>query len=213
MTGCLRQGKSALEETPCVTHWPVGLISGRQPAPYSRTLPPNSPVWGFMQERLRGVAAGEMCWASLLFLPQAAVCDSRRRQRRPSLRQAPTEGSPSVGGRLSTEGRSRGDGRFSSLPLFLGPWANWLPSAFLHLEVAALSRSTFWGPKWGVIYKHTLWKILTRDFCGSPVVKIPCFHCRGYRFTPWSGKYGSHTPLSGPRQTTTTTKWKIPMQR
>ena len=23
------------------------------------------------------------------------------------------------------------------------------------------------------------------DFPGSPVVKTPCFHCRGHRFDPW----------------------------
>ena len=25
------------------------------------------------------------------------------------------------------------------------------------------------------------------DFPGGPVVKTPCFHCRGHRFDPWSG--------------------------
>ena len=25
------------------------------------------------------------------------------------------------------------------------------------------------------------------DFPGAPVVKTPCFHCRGHRFNPWSG--------------------------
>ena len=25
------------------------------------------------------------------------------------------------------------------------------------------------------------------DFPGSPVVKTPCFHCRGHGFDPWSG--------------------------
>ena len=25
------------------------------------------------------------------------------------------------------------------------------------------------------------------DFPGSPVVKTPCFHCRGHRLDPWSG--------------------------
>ena len=28
---------------------------------------------------------------------------------------------------------------------------------------------------------------LMRDFPGGPVVRIPRFHCRGYRFEPWSG--------------------------
>ena len=28
-------------------------------------------------------------------------------------------------------------------------------------------------------------KCLTWDFPGSPVVGIPCFYCRGYRFDPW----------------------------
>ena len=27
------------------------------------------------------------------------------------------------------------------------------------------------------------------DFPGGPVVKTPCFHCRGPRFHPWSGKF------------------------
>ena len=26
------------------------------------------------------------------------------------------------------------------------------------------------------------------DFPGGPVVKTPCFHCRGHGFNPWSGK-------------------------
>ena len=26
------------------------------------------------------------------------------------------------------------------------------------------------------------------DFPGGPVVKTPCFHCRGHRFDPWLGK-------------------------
>ena len=25
------------------------------------------------------------------------------------------------------------------------------------------------------------------DFPGGPVVKTPCFHCRGLRFNPWPG--------------------------
>ena len=25
-----------------------------------------------------------------------------------------------------------------------------------------------------------------RDFPGGPVVKTPCFHCKGHRFDPWS---------------------------
>ena len=27
----------------------------------------------------------------------------------------------------------------------------------------------------------------TRDFPGGPVVKTPCFQCRGHEFDPWSG--------------------------
>ena len=30
---------------------------------------------------------------------------------------------------------------------------------------------------------------LLREFPGSPVVRTPCFHCRGPGFDPWSGKY------------------------
>ena len=26
-----------------------------------------------------------------------------------------------------------------------------------------------------------------RKFPGGPVVKTPCFHCRGHRFNPWWG--------------------------
>ena len=26
-----------------------------------------------------------------------------------------------------------------------------------------------------------------KDFPGGPVVMTPCFHCRGRRFSPWSG--------------------------
>ena len=28
-----------------------------------------------------------------------------------------------------------------------------------------------------------------KELPGSPVVKTPCFHCRGCRFNPWSGKF------------------------
>ena len=28
------------------------------------------------------------------------------------------------------------------------------------------------------------------DFPGSPVVRTPCFYCRGHRFNPWSGSQG-----------------------
>ena len=27
-----------------------------------------------------------------------------------------------------------------------------------------------------------------RDLPGGPVVKTACFHCKGHRFNPWSGK-------------------------
>ena len=26
-----------------------------------------------------------------------------------------------------------------------------------------------------------------RDFPGGPLVKTPCFHCRGHGFNPWLG--------------------------
>ena len=30
-------------------------------------------------------------------------------------------------------------------------------------------------------------KRLVTDFPGGPVVKTPCFHCRGHGFDPWLG--------------------------
>ena len=29
--------------------------------------------------------------------------------------------------------------------------------------------------------------ILSQDFPGGPVVKMPLFHCKGHGFDPWSG--------------------------
>ena len=34
---------------------------------------------------------------------------------------------------------------------------------------------------------HFCCEVCSWDFPGSPVVKTPCFHCRGCRFNPWSG--------------------------
>ena len=43
----------------------------------------------------------------------------------------------------------------------------------------ALTQDTMW-----VNLKN---KMLSRDFPGGPVVKTPCFHCRGHWFDPWLG--------------------------
>ena len=37
---------------------------------------------------------------------------------------------------------------------------------------------------------------LRREFPGSPVVKIPRFHCRRHEFSPWLGELRSHMPRS-----------------
>ena len=39
----------------------------------------------------------------------------------------------------------------------------------------------------GVVLKETPSVIMVRGFPASPVVKVPCFHCRGHGFNPWSG--------------------------
>ena len=35
---------------------------------------------------------------------------------------------------------------------------------------------------------------------GGPVVKTPCFHCRGHRFNPWSGNYDPACPKARPKK-------------
>ena len=42
-------------------------------------------------------------------------------------------------------------------------------------------------PLLGIYPEETIIQKDTWDFPGSPVVKIPCFHCRGLGFDPWSG--------------------------
>ena len=37
------------------------------------------------------------------------------------------------------------------------------------------------------IVKITFKYVRHGEFPGSPVVRIPRFHCRGHRFDPWSG--------------------------
>ena len=37
------------------------------------------------------------------------------------------------------------------------------------------------------IRKISWLKVKMRDFSGDPVVKTPCFLCKGHRFDPWSG--------------------------
>ena len=38
-----------------------------------------------------------------------------------------------------------------------------------------------------LIQTYTMNISLTRDFPGGPMVKTPCFQCRGCRFNPWWG--------------------------
>ena len=38
-----------------------------------------------------------------------------------------------------------------------------------------------------VVIRKMQIKTTMRDFPGGPVVKTPCFHCRGHEFNPWSG--------------------------
>ena len=55
------------------------------------------------------------------------------------------------------------------------------------------SLSPHWFPVTPVTNGHKLSDLKTtqnRDFPGSPVVKVPCFQCRGYGFDPWSEKGG-----------------------
>ena len=39
-----------------------------------------------------------------------------------------------------------------------------------------------------------------QDFPGGPVVKTPCFHCRGHGFDPWLGKQDPTCHVSGPKK-------------
>ena len=48
---------------------------------------------------------------------------------------------------------------------------------------------------------HTVNTENMRKFPGSPVVKTPCFHCRGCGFDPWSGKLRSHMPRDTVKKT------------
>ena len=48
------------------------------------------------------------------------------------------------------------------------------------------------SPQLSSSHQQNLWLNLVKrndnvgDFPGSPVVKTPCFHCRGHGFNPWS---------------------------
>ena len=37
-------------------------------------------------------------------------------------------------------------------------------------------------------------------FPAGPVVKIPCFHCKGHRFEPWMGNRDPTCPLALPKE-------------
>ena len=41
---------------------------------------------------------------------------------------------------------------------------------------------------------------LEEDFPGDSMVKILCFHCRGYGFNPWLGELRSHKLYSMAKQ-------------
>ena len=41
---------------------------------------------------------------------------------------------------------------------------------------------------------------LPRDFPGGPVVRTPCFHCRGHGFHPWSGSEDPTCQLAWPKK-------------
>ena len=43
--------------------------------------------------------------------------------------------------------------------------------------------------------KKSIFFFLKRDFSGGPVIKTPCFQCRGPGFDPWSGKYIPHAQV------------------
>ena len=38
------------------------------------------------------------------------------------------------------------------------------------------------------------------EFPGGPVVRTPCFHCRGHRFDPWSGNLRSCMPCGAAKK-------------
>ena len=83
------------------------------------------------------------------------------------------------------EGRRIGDNR---------GWDGWMASLTLWTWFWTSSGSWWWTGKPGMLQSIRSqswtwlsdWTELNWDFCGSPVVKILCSHCRGHRFYPWS---------------------------
>ena len=53
-----------------------------------------------------------------------------------------------------------------------------------HLELPFLMIITIDYTK---IVKIRILKIHLQEFPGGPVVRTPCFHCRGHGFDPWLG--------------------------
>ena len=50
-------------------------------------------------------------------------------------------------------------------------------------------------------------KEMARDFPGGPVLKTPCFHCRGHGLDPWSRELRSHMPHSAAKKKKKSERW------
>ena len=53
-------------------------------------------------------------------------------------------------------------------------------------EVTEETRARPWGPPGHHKGLGFNFKLAGGDFPGGPVVRMPCFHCRGHRFNSWS---------------------------
>ena len=62
------------------------------------------------------------------------------------------------------------------------------------------SQHLWWLKAWYFLIEETLEKKRKRgDFHGGPAVKTLPFHCKGHRFSPWSGDSGSACCMARPK--------------
>ena len=62
-----------------------------------------------------------------------------------------------------------------------------LPGASLQNQHCRLLTVTWWNGFWTSELQDCQTFLLSLDFPEDPVVKTPCFHCRGHEFPPWLG--------------------------
>jgi len=83
---------------------------------------------------------------------------------------------------LASGGQSIGVSASASvLPMNIQDWFPLGLTGWISLQSKKLSRTQL------KIYLIIIKKKSTRDFPGSPMVKISCFYFRGHRFNPWLG--------------------------